>query len=197
MGEPSKFPVPEHRSRRPLPEHGPWPYRDYAPLGIAGNLARFFIDSPLTPLLMLATLALGLLGLFVTPRQEDPQISVPMIDILFEYPGASSAQVANLAIQPLERIMSEITGVKHVYSVAERERGMVTVRFEVGEALEVMDRLVILPLLPVEDAEAEMGRRIVGTFADRGLKPDRRDRLRFGLRAEFVEPPRAGLAVSR
>ena len=118
-----------------MPEHGPWPYQGGAHLGIAGNLARFFIDSPLTPLLMLATLALGLLGLFITPRQEDPQISVPMIDIFFEYPGASSAQVANLAIQPLERIMSEITGVKHVYSVSERERGMVTVRFEVGEPI--------------------------------------------------------------
>jgi len=135
MGDPSKFPVPKHPSRRPLPEHGPWPFEDRAPLGIAGNLARFFIDSPLTPLLMMATLALGLLGLFITPRQEDPQISVPMIDIFIEYPGASSAQVANLAIQPLERIMSEITGVKHVYSAAERERGMVTVRFEVGEPI--------------------------------------------------------------
>lgn len=118
-----------------MPEHGPWPFEDRAALGIAGNLARFFIDSPLTPLLMMATLALGLLGLFITPRQEDPQISVPMIDIFIEYPGASSAQVANLAIQPLERIMSEITGVKHVYAAAERERGMVTVRFEVGEPI--------------------------------------------------------------
>ncbi|MGB5728848.1 MAG: efflux RND transporter permease subunit, partial [Thiogranum sp.] len=135
MGESSKFPVPKHPSRRPLPEHGPWPFEDRAALGIAGNLARFFIDSPLTPLLMMATLALGLLGLFITPRQEDPQISVPMIDIFIEYPGASSAQVANLAIQPLERIMSEITGVKHVYAAAERERGMVTVRFEVGEPI--------------------------------------------------------------
>ena len=85
---------------------------------------------------MLATLALGLLGLFLTPRQEDPQISVPMIDIFIEYPGASSQQVAILAIEPLERIMSEITGVKHVYSASERERGMVTVRFEVGEPIE-------------------------------------------------------------
>jgi multidrug efflux pump subunit AcrB len=99
-------------------------------------MARFFIDSPLTPMLMMFALALGLLGLFITPRQEDPQISVPMIDIFVEYPGASSGQVSNLAIQPLERIMSEITGVKHVYSAAERERGMVTVRFKVGEPME-------------------------------------------------------------
>jgi multidrug efflux pump subunit AcrB len=94
-----------------------------------------FIDSHITPLLMAATLAIGLIGLFVTPRQEDPQISVPMIDIFFAYPGAGAEQVESLAIRPLERMMSEIPGVKHVYSAAERERGMVTVRFEVGEPL--------------------------------------------------------------
>jgi multidrug efflux pump subunit AcrB len=136
MGKSSKFTTPKHPSRRPLPEHGPYPIPERPPLGIAGGIARFFIDSPLTPMLMLFALALGLLGLFMTPRQEDPQISVPMIDIFFQYPGASSEQVANLAIQPLERIMSEITGVKHVYSAAERERGMVTVRFKVGEPME-------------------------------------------------------------
>nr|MBS0021584.1 efflux RND transporter permease subunit [Gammaproteobacteria bacterium] len=84
---------------------------------------------------MLATLALGILGLLITPRQEDPQISVPLIDVFIEYPGASSEQVASLAIEPLERMMSEIPGVKHVYSASERERGLVTVRFEVGEPL--------------------------------------------------------------
>jgi len=136
MGGSSKFITPKHPSRRPLPEHGPYPVPERPPLGIAGGMARFFIDSPLTPMLMMFALALGLLGLFMTPRQEDPQISVPMIDIFFEYPGASSEQVANLAVQPLERIMSEITGVKHVYSAAERERGMVTVRFKVGEPME-------------------------------------------------------------
>ncbi len=102
---------------------------------MAGNLARLFIDSPVTPLLMAATLVIGLIGLFVTPRQEDPQISVPMIDVFFEYPGASAEQVENLAIRPLERMMSEIHGIKHIYSVAERERGMVIVRFKVGESL--------------------------------------------------------------
>jgi multidrug efflux pump subunit AcrB len=136
MGRSSKFTTPKHPSRRPLPEHGPYPAPERPPLGIAGTMARFFIDSPLTPMIMLAGLAIGLLGLFLTPRQEDPQISVPMIDIFFQYPGASSQEVSSLALQPLERIMSEITGVKHIYSVAERERGMVTVRFEVGEPME-------------------------------------------------------------
>jgi multidrug efflux pump subunit AcrB len=126
---------PKHRSRRPAFYHLPAPPVERRHLGLAGNIARLFIDSPLTPLLMMATLAVGLIGLYVTPRQEDPQISVPMIDIFFDYSGASASQVESLAIQPLERMMSEIPGVKHIYSTAERERGMVIVRFEVGEPL--------------------------------------------------------------
>ncbi len=102
-------------------------------LGLAGRTARFFIRSPLSPLLYVAMLMMGLLGLIATPRQEDPQISVPMIDIMVQYPGASAEQVSSLAMQPLERIMSEVPGVKHVYSAAQRGEGIVTVQFEVGE----------------------------------------------------------------
>jgi multidrug efflux pump subunit AcrB len=102
-------------------------------LGLAGNTARTFIHSPLSPLLFMVMLGLGLLGLLITPRQEDPQISVPMIDIFVSFPGASTEEVVSLAIEPLERIMSEIPGVKHVYSASEREQGIVTVRFTVGE----------------------------------------------------------------
>jgi len=104
-----------------------------APLGLAGKTAQAFIHSPLSPLLFLAMMAMGLIGLMVTPRQEDPQISVPMVDLFVAYPGASSEQVAALAIEPLERIMSEIPGVKHVYSASQRGQGVVTVRFIVGE----------------------------------------------------------------
>ncbi|MEA3640990.1 MAG: efflux RND transporter permease subunit [Lamprobacter sp.] len=102
-------------------------------LGLAGRTARFFIRSPLSPLLYVAMLVMGLLGLIATPRQEDPQISVPMIDIMVQYPGASAEQVSSLTMQPLERIMSEIPGVKHVYSAAQRGQGLVTVEFDVGE----------------------------------------------------------------
>ena len=109
---------------------------DEKPLGLAGGLAKMFIHSPLSPLLLIACLALGLLGLLITPRQEDPQILVPVADIFFEFPGASSQQVASLATDPLERMMSEIPGVKHVYSASERGRGMVTVQFMVGEETE-------------------------------------------------------------
>jgi len=105
-------------------------------LGIAGRMAQSFIHSPLSLLLFIAMFLMGLMGLKFTPRQEDPQISVPMVDIFVQYQGASSKQVASLAIDPLQRIMSEIPGVEHVYSAAERGQGVVTVQFEVGEQLE-------------------------------------------------------------
>ncbi len=105
-------------------------------LGAAGKMARAFIHSPLSPLLFVACLFMGVLGLMFTPRQEDPQISVPMVDIFVSYAGASARQVASLAIDPLERMMSEMPGVKHVYSASQRGQGMVTVQFEVGEQME-------------------------------------------------------------
>jgi len=104
-------------------------------LGIAGRITRQFINSPVTPLLMAAFLIIGLLGLMFTPRQEDPKISVPMVDILIKYPGASAEQIANLAINPLERLISEIPGIRHVYSASQRGSGMVTAQFFVGEDL--------------------------------------------------------------
>jgi multidrug efflux pump subunit AcrB len=106
---------------------------DEANLGLAGRTARFFIKSPLAPLFFISMMLMGILGLAMTPRQEDPQISVPMVDIFVRYQGASAAQVSTLATQPLERLMSEIPGVKHVYSAAMRGQGMVTVQFDVGE----------------------------------------------------------------
>ena len=104
-------------------------------LGLAGKTAKFFIKSPLSPLLYITMFLLGMAGLMLTPRQEDPQISVPMIDIFVQYPGAPVDEVASLAIKPLERIMWEIPGVKHVYSAVERSQGVVTVQFEVGEEM--------------------------------------------------------------
>jgi multidrug efflux pump subunit AcrB len=104
-------------------------------LGVAGRVTQAFINSPLSPLLFMAMLFTGLLGLAVTPRQEDPQISVPMVDVFLQYPGASAAQVASLTIEPLERLMSEIPGVEHVYSASQRAQGIVTVQFFVGEDL--------------------------------------------------------------
>ena len=75
------------------------------------------------------------MGLVLTPRQEDPQISVPMVDIFFAYHGASAEQVSSIATDPLERLMSEIQGVDHVYSSSTRDGAMVTVQFDVGEEM--------------------------------------------------------------
>ena len=127
----------EQSEQKPSSENQPeQEVLDTEHLGLAGRLARSFINSPVTPLLMMAALAIGLLGLFFTPRQEDPKISVPMVDIFVQYPGASSEQVASLVTDPLERIMSEIPGVRHVYSASRRGDAIVTVRFLVGEDLE-------------------------------------------------------------
>ena len=103
---------------------------------IAGGIARAFINSPLTPLFLMAFLVVGIIGILITPRQEDPQISVPMVDLFVQYPGASNKQVEALVAEPLERLMHEIKGVKHVYSASQRGRGMVTVEFDVGEDME-------------------------------------------------------------
>jgi len=123
---------------------GEEPERD---LGLAGKMAQSFIHSPLSPLLLLATLAIGILGVIITPRQEDPQISVPMVDIFVAFPGVPSEQVAALVARPLERLMSEIVGVDNVYSVSHRGEAMVTVQFDVGENMgesivKVHDRLM-------------------------------------------------------
>lgn len=116
---------PQHAAHHP--EHN---------LGMAGSMAKAFITSPLSLLLLLAFFAVGVLGMWVTPRQEDPQISVPMVDIFVRYPGASAQEVENLISRPLESIMSEMTGVDHVYSYSAREQSMVTVQFIVGQELE-------------------------------------------------------------
>ncbi|MCS5590917.1 MAG: efflux RND transporter permease subunit [Gammaproteobacteria bacterium] len=104
-------------------------------LGIAGKLTKAFITSPLSIILFFAMLGAGVIGLISTPRQEDPQISVPMIDLFVEYPGASSDEVSNIIIKPLERLMSHILGVKHVYSVSDKGQGIITVEFDVGQEM--------------------------------------------------------------
>ena len=113
---------PKFRSRRPALTHPALEHIPEPPLGLAGSIARTFIDSPLSPLLLIASLFIGILGLFFTPRQEDPEIHVPMIDIFMRYPGASSTQVASLAIDPLERMMSEMPVTPSAESTARTMR---------------------------------------------------------------------------
>ena len=101
-------------------------------LGIAGALTRAFITSPLTPLFLLAALALGIVALVTLPREEEPQISVPMVDIHVEANGLKAEVAVKLVTEPLETIVKSIDGVEHVYSQTRDDGVLVTARFLVG-----------------------------------------------------------------
>jgi multidrug efflux pump subunit AcrB len=102
-------------------------------LGTAGSLARRFLTSEITPLLALVGLLMGLFAVIVTPREEEPQIDVTFANVFVAYPGASAAEVEQLVSTPMERILSEIEGVEHIYSVSSAGMSTLTVQFEVGE----------------------------------------------------------------
>src|SRR5512147_733698 len=101
-------------------------------LGISGGLTRSTIRSPLTPLFLLAALAVGLLALFTIPREEEPQISVPLVDISVRADGLRAPDAVELITKPLETIVKGVDGVEHVYSQTEDDRVLVTARFVVG-----------------------------------------------------------------
>jgi len=101
-------------------------------LGISGRLTRATIASPLTPLFLLAAIAVGLIALFSISREEEPQISVPMVDIQVQAPGIAAADAVELVGIPLETIVKSVDGVEHVYTQAEDDGVMVTARFLVG-----------------------------------------------------------------
>ena len=105
---------------------------DAVALGISGRLTRATIQSPLTPLLLLAAIVVGLLSLLAIPREEEPQISVPMVDIQVMAPGLTAADAVELVGIPLETIVKSVDGVEHVYTQAEDDGVMVTARFLVG-----------------------------------------------------------------
>jgi multidrug efflux pump subunit AcrB len=100
--------------------------------GLSGRLARAFQSNPLTPVLAIAGLLLGLFATLVTPREEEPQIDVTMANVIVPFPGAPAEDVENLVSYPLEQALSEIEGVKHVYSTSRAGSALVTVEFEVG-----------------------------------------------------------------
>ncbi len=101
-------------------------------LGIAGRLTRAFIASSLTPLFILAAIAVGLVALSSLPREEEPQISVPLVDIFLQAPGLRAEDAVKLVTEPLEGIVKGINGVEHVYSSTRDDTAMVTARFQVG-----------------------------------------------------------------
>ena len=104
-----------------------------ASYGAAGRLAAAFIRSKLTPLFIGASLALGALAIVALPREEEPQIIVPMVDVLVEMPGATSADVEQRVTRPLEQLLWEVPGVEYVYSTSSPGQSMVVVRFRVGQ----------------------------------------------------------------
>ena len=104
--------------------------------GFAGRIAEFFINSKLTILLMIALMIIGVYSSTLIPREEEPQIIVPMADVMVGYPGASPAEVENRVVKPLEKIISNIKGVEHVHSMAMNGRAMIIVQFYVGQDTE-------------------------------------------------------------
>ena len=107
--------------------------RDATPrLGVSGRIARAFQANPLTPILALMGLMLGLVAVLITPREEEPQIDVTMANVFVPFPGASARDVEQLVSYPLEQKLSEIEGVKHVYSISRPGMAVLTVEYTVG-----------------------------------------------------------------
>ena len=104
--------------------------------GFAGRLASFFIDSRLTPILVAASLLLGLFAVLMLPREEEPQIKVPMIDIMTAVPGSTAREVESRVTRPLEKLLWEIPNVEYLYSTASPGANLTIVRFKVGTDLE-------------------------------------------------------------
>src|SRR5512136_1196221 len=102
-------------------------------LGLAGKLAHAFIDSKLTPLIVVASILLGLGAVVMLPREEEPQIVVPMIDIFVQMPGASSKEIEQRVTRPMEKLLWEIPGVEYIYSTSAPGYAIAIVRFYVGE----------------------------------------------------------------
>ena len=105
-------------------------------LGFAGKIAKAFIDSKLTPLIVAASLLLGVYAVLVTPREEEPQIVVPMVDIYLPLPGSGPKEVEERVVSPFEKKMWEIKGVEYIYSASRPGMGIITVRFLVGQNME-------------------------------------------------------------
>ncbi len=105
-------------------------------LGASGRVAQAFINNKLTPLLVVFSLALGVFAVLITPREEEPQIQVPMIDVLVPFPGATAKEVEERVSMPLEKLVWEIPGIDYVYTTSSPSFGMAIVQFKVGQNTE-------------------------------------------------------------
>ena len=102
-------------------------------MGISGRIAKFFLTSQLTPLIALMAVLLGLFAVIVTPREEEPQINVTMANVFIPFPGASAKDVETLVATPAEQVLSQISGIDHVYSVSKPGMAVLTLQYKVGE----------------------------------------------------------------
>ena len=100
--------------------------------GVAGRIARAFINSKLTPLIVITAVLLGVAAIFLLPREEEPQIKVPMIDVMVNMAGFSAKEVEERATRPMEKLLWEIPGVEYIYSTSRDSESLVIVRFKVG-----------------------------------------------------------------
>ena len=105
-------------------------------LGLAGRIAFAFIDSKLTPLIVITSVLLGVFAVVMLPREEEPQIKVPMVDVMVAMPGFSAKEVEERATRPMEKLLWEIPGVEYIYSTSSPGQSLVIVRFKVGEDME-------------------------------------------------------------
>src|SRR5512138_1120445 len=101
--------------------------------GLAGRLARGFLRSKLTPLIVIASMALGVAAVRLTPREEEPQIIVPVVDVMVPFPGATAREVESQLTTPLERRLWGLPGVEYLYSTSTPSAALLTVRFKVNE----------------------------------------------------------------
>ena len=115
------------KSSQPVKEPNP---------GFAGSLARNFLHSHLTPIIAVASLVLGIASVYLTPKEEEPQISVPMIDIRTNLPGYEAHEVEQKVTEVIEKAVWGLEGVEYVYSASSPHSSLVTVRFKVGEPVE-------------------------------------------------------------
>ena len=104
--------------------------------GIAGRIAQSFIDSKLTLLIVIASLLLGVFAVVMLPREEEPQIKVPMVDVMVSMPGSGAKEVEERATRPMEKLLWEIPGVEYIYSTSSEGQSLVIVRFKVGEDMD-------------------------------------------------------------
>ncbi len=173
------------------------------PLGASGRIAKAFLDSKLTPLLVVASLLLGVFALLITPREEEPQIKVPMIDVMVAMPGASPDEVERRVVSPVEKALYEIPNVEYIYSISQPSGGIVIVRFLVGTdpdqaVVRVHAKLAELaPSLPPGAMPPVVAPRGIDdvpvaawTLWSNELSPMRLRQVADELKAEFTRHPR-------